>query len=83
MAKDADVVQVIERFGKKLGISEGEQKGVLQHLIQGGDLSKYGVHSAITRYAQDVDDYDRATDLEKAGARVIELPRNEWISLAA
>lgn len=83
VGKDADVVQVLERVGKKLGVSEGEQKGILQHLIEGGDLTRYGVHSAITRYAQDVDDYDRATDLEKAGARVIELPRNEWMSLAA
>lgn len=82
LPKKADVVEVVERVGKKLGLAEGERKGVLQSLIEDGDLSRYGVHSAITRMSQDVDDYDRATELERMGARVIELGRNEWEALA-
>ncbi len=78
----ADVVEVVERVGKKMGLAEGERKGVLNMLIKGGDLSRYGMHSAITRFSQDVDDYDRATELERVGARVIELPRNDWMHLA-
>lgn len=81
-SKTADVVEVIDRVGKKIGLAEGERKGVLQCLIQDGDLSRYGVHAAITRFSQAVDDYDRATDLERAGAKVIELSRNEWKALA-
>lgn len=80
--KKADVVEVIERVGRKLGLAEGERKGVLATLIEDGDLTRYGIHSAITRFSADIDDYDRATELERVGARVIELPRSEWKRLA-
>lgn len=82
ISKKADVVEVVERVGKKLGLIDGERKGVLQALIADGDLTRYGIHSAITRYSQDVDSYDRATELERAGAKVIEMPRNEWRQVA-
>lgn len=82
LPKKSDVVEVIERVGKKMGLVEGERKGVLAQLIEDGDLSRYGVHSAITRFSADVDDYDRATELERVGARVIELNSNEWEALA-
>lgn len=76
-----DVVEVVERVGRKFNLLEGERKGVLQALIEGGDLTRYGMHSAITRYSQDVEDYDRATALEKVGGEVIELPRSQWATL--
>ena len=75
---DSDPVGVIEVVGKRLNLTEGERKGVLSSLIECGDLTRYGVHAAITHYSQRVEDYDRATELERAGAKVIELPRNDW-----
>lgn len=79
----ADVVEVIERLGRKTGLADGERKGVLHHLIEGGDLTRYGLHSAVTRFSQDVENYDRATELERIGARVIELGKHDWKVLAA
>ncbi len=70
--------EVIEVVGKRFNVNEGERKGILGALIEGGDLSRYGVHSAITRFSQDVADYDRASELERMGGRIIELPRNQW-----
>jgi hypothetical protein len=78
-----DAVKVVEVTGKRVGLNEGERSSVLKHLIDGGDLSRYGLHSAITRTAQDVDSYDRATDLERAGGRVIELDTASWRELQA
>lgn len=75
---EADPVEVIEVVGKRLNFTEGERRGVLASLIEGGDLTRYGVHAAITHYSQKVDDYDRATELERAGGKVIELPRGQW-----
>lgn len=75
---DADVPAVVERIGKKLALTEGERTGVLNFLIQGGDLTRYGVHAAITRYSQEVENYDRATDLELAGGQIIEMPKKTW-----
>lgn len=73
-----DPVQVIERVGKKFGLAEGERKGILSRLIEGADLTRYGVHSAITRHSADVGDYDRATELERLGGSIIELPAKDW-----
>lgn len=42
----------------------------------------YIVPNAITRMSSDVESYDRATDLERVGAQVIELPRDDWKVLA-
>jgi hypothetical protein len=65
--------EVVEVTGKKLGLLEAEQGDVLTHLIQGGDLSQWGLVNAITRTSQDVADYDRATELERLGGVVLEM----------
>ena len=77
-----DVVQVIERVGKRFTLTEGERKGVLSRLIEGGDLTRYGVHAAITRHSADADDYDRASTLERIGGDVIELAPGDWRELS-
>lgn len=77
-----DPVEVIERVGKRHGLLEGERTSVLQHLIRGGDLTRYGLHSAITRTAEDLPDYDRATELERLGGAVIDLDRRDWQQVA-
>lgn len=74
---DAVVDVVAERFD----LVEGERDSVFKHLIEGGSLTQYGLHAAITRAAQDVASYDRATELEYLGGRVLELPRTEWAAL--
>ncbi len=79
---EGDPVKVVELTSRKLNFTEGEQKSVLRHLIEGSDLSRYGLFNAITRTAEDLADYDRATDFERAGGAVIELGRSEWRELA-
>jgi hypothetical protein len=74
-----DVQAAIEEVGSRVGgLSESEQSGILQHLAAGGDLSKWGVSQAVTRHSQDVDDYDRADELERIGGQIIELPGSAW-----
>jgi hypothetical protein len=68
------VVEVVERVGRKFSLNEGERKGVLARLIEGGDLTLYGLHSAVTRHSADVEDYDRATEFERLGGEIIDLP---------
>ncbi len=80
---EGDPVKAVERVGEVLLLTEQEQGGVLNHLIAGGDLSRYGMHAAITRASADADNYDRATELEQFGARVIDLPQADWMRLAA
>ena len=68
--------------GKHFGLNEAEGKSVLKQLANGGDLSRFGLYNAITAASQTVEDYDRATDLERIGAQVIELPANQWERIA-
>ena len=75
-------VEAIEVLSNKLQLSEGEKGSVLRHLIEGGDLSAWGVSNAVTRTANDAEGYDRAIELERAGAQVIELPKSEWTAIA-
>ena len=63
-------------------LNDTERAGVLRHLITAGDLSGYGLVNAVTHYSQEVEDYDRATEFEALGGRLIELPATEWKGLA-
>lgn len=75
---EGKVEKVIEVVAQRFLLNDGERESVLKHLIEGGNLTQYGVHAAITRSAQDAASYDRATELEYLGGKVIELPRSEW-----
>lgn len=79
---DADPVEVVEVVQEKYQLNDTERSGILTHLIKGGDLSRYGLVQAITRMSQDVPSYDRATELERLGGQVLELPRQDWRTIA-
>ncbi len=72
------VPKVVELTAKEFGLTQDEGNGVLGHLIQGGDLSLYGLSSAVTRHAHDVDSYDRSTELEAAGWRIMTMSPALW-----
>ena len=54
------------------------QESILPHLIRGGDISQYGLVNAVTRASQDVECYDRATQLEYVGGDILSLSGNQW-----
>jgi len=78
IGRETDVVKLVNLSSRKLGITEVEQKGVLQQLITGGDLTRFGLYNAITRFSADVPSYDRATELERIGGQVVELTKTDW-----
>jgi hypothetical protein len=73
-----DPVKAVEVLANRYALNEAERSGVLRHLIVAGDLSAYGIVNAITHFSQDVEDYDRATEFEALGGKLIELPNSEW-----
>ena len=79
---EGNPVKAVEVTTKTFGLSQGEHSSVLTHLIQGGDLTAYGMLNAITRTAQDVESYDRATELEAVGSKVLSLPQPTWREIA-
>jgi hypothetical protein len=54
---------------------------VLHHLSRGRDFTRYGLQAAITRASADIAEYERATELERLGGRIILLPPSEWDAL--
>ena len=74
----ATVPKVIELTANEYRITQDESKGVLGHLIEGGDLSLYSLASAVTRHAQDVESYDRSTELEAIGYKIVTMDPRLW-----
>ncbi len=74
----ADVPGFVRLTSREFGITEAEESGVLRHLIEDGNLTRYGLSNAVTRYSQDVDSYDRATDLEGIGYSILSMPTRTW-----
>lgn len=73
---------VVEVFGRRNQLSEEERGGLLRHLISAQEPTRYGLQWAVTRLSQEVESYDRASELERLGGTVIELPKSEWAELA-
>lgn len=77
------MVQAVSFASKRLGFTEAEGVQVRDELIRSGDLSRLGFYNAVTRVSSDLPDYDRATDWERLGGRIIEMPKTEWRELIA
>lgn len=75
-------VKAIEVLAQRAALNETEAGGVMRHLIEGGDLSRWGVINAVTRTAQDCESYDRATELETLGGQMLDLNPSDWRQLA-
>lgn len=75
--KIKDPVRAIEVLGSRYQLPEVEKRGVLTSLIENSDLSMYGLVQAVTATAQTVPDYDRASELETLGGKLLST-KTEW-----
>jgi Domain of unknown function (DUF932) len=75
-------VKAVEVTAKSIGLSENESGLVLKHLIDAGDLSQFGMLNAVTRTAEDIESYDRATEVERLGSSILYLPTTTWREIA-
>lgn len=77
-----DPVKSVEVLAQRYTLNDTERSGILRHLVMEGNLTGYGVVNAVTHYSQEVEDYDRATEFEALGGKLIELSAAEWKPLA-
>ena len=77
-----DPVKSVEVLATRYLLNDTERAGVLRSLIAEADLSAYGLVNAVTGFAQEVDDYDRSTELEAIAGRMIEQKSSEWNLIA-
>lgn len=77
-----DPIKTVERIAELLVLPKEEHNAVLMNFIKDGDLSKWGMLNAVTAVANASDSYDRASELEVAGGRILALPDSDWRKLA-
>ena len=73
-----DVPAVVKLASKEFHITDSESTGVLQRLIESNDLTLYGLSNAVPRHSQDVESYDRASELESIGYSILTMPTQQW-----
>ena len=74
----ADIPGIVKVASREFRITDDESTGILQHLIEGNDLTLYGLSNAVTRHSQDVESYDRATELESIGYSILTMQPALW-----
>ena len=72
------VQSVVELTSRQFGFTQPEQDSILDYLIRGGDMTLYGLSNAVTRASQDIDNYDRATEMESIGWDIVSLDPADW-----
>lgn len=65
-------VETVEVLGDKYLFNKNERASILRHFIIDRDFSQFGLVNAVTRTSQDVEDYNRATELERIGGTILE-----------
>lgn len=72
-------VPAIELLAKDYGFTQAESDQVLQNLIEDRDYSRWGMVNAVTKVANtEIVDYDRASDLEVVGSKLIDITNAQW-----
>lgn len=69
-----DPVKAVEVLADQYILNQNERGSILRHFIMGQDNSRYGLINAVTRASQDLEDYSRATELERLGGELLALP---------
>jgi hypothetical protein len=71
---DGDPVEAVELAGRSLGLNDG---------IKGADLSRWGLANAVTAAAKSAESYDRLTELQTLGGRLMSRPLSEVVKVTA
>lgn len=75
-------VEAVEALAKSFTLAQGERQSVLENLIRGQDYTRWGLLNAVTAVANTHADYDRASELEAMGGRILDLAANDWNVIA-
>lgn len=76
-----DPIKTVEILADKYILNQNERGSILRHFIMSGDNSRFGLINAITRSSQDIEDYNRATELERLGGELLALPiKNQLVA---
>jgi hypothetical protein len=72
----------VETVCKEVGISETDSKSVLESFIRDQDYTQWGMVNAVTSVQHKKEAYEDAHHFEELGAKIINLPANQWSRIA-
>jgi hypothetical protein len=78
-----NVEQAVERVVKHFTLNKTEGESVLENLVRDSDYTQWGLANALTRTAEDCASYDRASEFEAFGGKLIDLKPSQWEAIAA
>ena len=64
-------IAAVEVLGDTYQFTKREVDNVTQHFIHDDDLTQFGLINAVTRTANDIPDYERATEFERLGGQLL------------
>ena len=73
-----DPLKTIAVVVKRFGMADEDRKPLFHFLNESKDFTQYGLAQAVTRYAEDQKSYDRSSDLESYGGKIIDMTDSEW-----
>ena len=78
-------MKAIEKTAKLYNFTQKETEDATLSFIKRGDYSKWGMVNAVTEVANTHNSYDRASNLESLGGRILTMGKSQWeeIALAA
>ena len=80
---EIEAPKAVEVITQHCGLSETAGHKILNNLIKGHDVSRWGYVNAVTAVAHDKDlTFDQNIEMQEAGAKVLELPQKTWAKLA-
>jgi len=79
---EADPIEAVKELAKTYDFSIREEESILSHFLRCNDNTQWGLINAVTRAAADVESYDRATELEVLGGRMLDMPTRDWSRIA-
>ncbi|MCP4144862.1 MAG: DUF932 domain-containing protein [bacterium] len=77
-------VDAIEVLAKDVGLRQDEKDSVLESFIKDRDYSLWGAVNAVTEQANNSEtcSYDRATELEEIGGKMLSMGGRQWDKIA-
>lgn len=77
-----DPEAAVQLLAKEFDLRDTERKQALYNLIEDRDMTLFGAFNAVTKIANETESYDRASDLEEIGGKLIDLSMRDWHRIA-
>lgn len=77
-----DPTKAVEEVADRYSLRDEERASVLRNLIEGADLSRWGMLNAVTATANNSENYDRASEIEMIGGKILTVPPQTWRAMA-